>query len=434
MLGEESFSMKDMLDGLIKGEKVLSEDTVQEMVHSFLFSGLEKEKSLLIKILLLILLSAVLANFADVFESGQIGDICFYIVYLLLFILLMDSFSSVTRSVQQTITWMAEFMRGLAPAYFLTISIAAGSSTAAVFYEGVLILTWLIQEVILNLLFPGACLYVLISLINNLSKEEMLGKMAELLDTAVSWGLKTLLGMVVGLQVVRGLIAPVMDTLKRSALGKAAGALPGVGNAVNMVTELVLTSAVLVRNCLGVVILFAFVAAGAGPVIHYGILSLLYRFLAAIAQPVSEKRIVDSLATMGEGCALLLRILFTAEICYFDDRDWRKRMKEEIYRWVKTIAFFYIVFSAVLHLVPDVKYERYIRSFMGILLIYILSTPVFNLFGNGEKLLQEFRLNYQEELTALEEKNTENLQALYLQENYSRELQKEIRKNVRKME
>ena len=319
MLGEESFSMKDMLDGLIKGEKVLSEDTVQEMVHSFLFSGLEKEKSLLIKILLLILLSAILANFADVFESGQIGDICFYIVYLLLFILLMDSFSSVTRSVQQTITWMAEFMRGLAPAYFLTISIAAGSSTAAVFYEGVLILTWLIQEVILNLLFPGACLYVLISLINNLSKEEMLGKMAELLDTAVSWGLKTLLGMVVGLQVVRGLIAPVMDTLKRSALGKAAGALPGVGNAVNMVTELVLTSAVLVRNCLGVVILFAFVAAGAGPVIHYGILSLLYRFLAAIAQPVSEKRIVDSLATMGEGCALLLRILFTAEIlCILD--------------------------------------------------------------------------------------------------------------------
>ena len=319
MLGEESFSMKDMLDGLIKGEKVLSEDTVQEMVHSFLFSGLEKEKSLLIKILLLILLSAVLANFADVFESGQIGDICFYIVYLLLFILLMASFSSVTRSVQQTITWMVEFMRGLAPAYFLTISIAAGSSTAAVFYEGVLILTWLIQEVILNLLFPGACLYVLISLINNLSKEEMLGKMAELLDTAVSWGLKTLLGMVVGLQVVRGLIAPVMDTLKRSALGKAAGALPGVGNAVNMVTELVLTSAVLVRNCLGVVILFAFVAAGAGPVIHYGILSLLYRFLAAIAQPVSEKRIVDSLATMGEGCALLLRILFTAEIlCILD--------------------------------------------------------------------------------------------------------------------
>ena len=69
----------------------------------------------------------------------------------------------------------------------------------------------------------------------------------------------------------------------------------------------------------------------------------------------------------------------------------------------KNDCFFYIVFSAVLHLVPDVKYERYIRSFMGILLIYILSTPVIHLIEVG-KLLQEFRLNYQEELTALEEK------------------------------
>lgn len=39
MLGEESFSMKDMLDGLIKGEKVLSEDTVQECHGGSLWIG-----------------------------------------------------------------------------------------------------------------------------------------------------------------------------------------------------------------------------------------------------------------------------------------------------------------------------------------------------------------------------------------------------------
>ena len=319
MLGEESFSMKDMLVGLTKGENVLSKDTVQDLLRSFLFSGMQKEKSFLIKILLLILLAAVFSNFAAVFENGQIGEICFYIVYLLLFILLMDSFSSMSHSLLQTVSWMAEFMRGLAPAYFLTISLSSGSATAAVFYEGILILTWLIQTVIVNILLPGVGMYVLIALLNNLSREEMLGRLAELLDTAVSWGLKTLLGAVVGLQVVRGLVAPVIDTLKRSMIGRAAGVLPGVGSAVNMVTELVLTSAVLIRNSLGVVILLAFVAVGAGPVVHYGLLSLLYRFLAAIAQPISDKRIVDSLATMGEGCALLLRALFTAEIlCVLD--------------------------------------------------------------------------------------------------------------------
>lgn len=105
-------------------------------------------------------------------------------------------------------------------------------------------------------------------------------------------------------------------------------------------------------------------------------------------------------------------------------------MKTEIYQWVKTLAVFYIVFSAVLHLVPDTKYERYIQAFMGILLIYILCTPVFALFGNGEKLLQNFHLNYQEEMASMELQNAENLQALYLQENYSRELEKEISQKI----
>ena len=36
--------------------------------------------------------------------------------------------------------------------------------------------------------------------------------------------------------------------------------------------------------------------------------------LAAAAQPVSDKRLVEAFGTMAEGCALLMRILFTAEI------------------------------------------------------------------------------------------------------------------------
>ena len=145
-------------------------------------------------------------------------------------------------------------------------------------------------------------------------REEMLGKMAELIETLISWVLRTLLGVVAGLQVVRGLVTPVMDSLKRSAIGKTAGTLPGVGNAVNAVTELVLTTAVLVRNSLGVVFLLVFLVVGASPVIRYGLLALVYRFLAAVAQPVSDKRLVEVFSTMGEGCALLMRILFTAEV------------------------------------------------------------------------------------------------------------------------
>ena len=310
----DSFSMKEALIKLTRGERAFSKEAVQEFVYRFFFYQLDQEKELFVKLILLILLSAVLTSFAEIFENNQIGDISFFVVYLLFFTILMDSFSKMSSSLEKTISWMTEMMKGLAPAYYMTVCAASGAASAVVFYEGVLLMVWGIQWLLLTVFLPASGMYVLLQLVNSLSREEMLGKMAELLNTAVSWGLKSLLAAVVGLQIIRNLVAPVMDSVKRGLLSKAAGALPGVGNAVNMVTELVVTSAVLVRNCLGVVILVVFVLIGAGPMLHYGILSLLYRLLAAVAQPVSDRRMVRALGTMGEGCALLLRILFTAEV------------------------------------------------------------------------------------------------------------------------
>lgn len=313
-MGADSFSMKEALIKLTRGERAFSKEAVQEFVYRFFFYQLDQEKELFVKLILLILLSAVFTSFAEVFENNQIGDISFFVVYLLFFTILMDSFSKMSSSLEKTISWMTEMMKGLAPAYYMTVCAASGAASAVIFYEGVLLMVWGIQWLLLTVLLPASGMYVLLQLVNSLSREEMLGKMAELLNTAVSWGLKSLLAAVVGLQIIRNLVAPVMDSVKRGLLSKAAGALPGVGNAVNMVTELVVTSAVLVRNCLGVVILVVFVLIGAGPMLHYGILSLLYRLLAAVAQPVSDRRMVRALGTMGEGCALLLRILFTAEV------------------------------------------------------------------------------------------------------------------------
>lgn len=315
-LGKNSFSFTKALKGLISGDEVFSKEAVQEFLYSLFFSRMEYEKETFFRVLMLVLIAAVFANFASVFDGGQIGEVSFYMVYLLLFMILMDSFRELSDSLAADLNWMTEFMKGLSPAYFVAVAAATGAATASVFYQGVLLLVWLVQWILLTALLPAANLYILMRLVNNLSREDMLSKMAELLNTAIGWGLKTLLGLVVGLQAVRALIAPVMDSLKRTAIGKTASAIPAVGNAVNVVTELVVTSAVLVKNCLGAAALAAFVLVGASPVIHYGMMSLAYRFLAAVAQPVSDKRLVGCLATMGEGCALLLRILLTAEVLF----------------------------------------------------------------------------------------------------------------------
>ena len=314
MLGEDSFSIGTALKNMINGKTVFSKEAVQQFLRSLFFDRLEKERINFFRILLLVLAAAVFSNFAAVFENDQIGDVSFYMIYLLLFTIFMNSYQQLGVSLGKQLDWMTQFMKGLAPAYFVAVSAASGAVTATVFYQGVLLLVWLVEWILLTLILPGANLYVLLCLVNHLSKEDMLSKMAELLETLISWSLKTILGAVLGLQAVRGLVAPAMDSIRRTAIGRTAGAIPAVGNAVNAVTELILAGALLVKNCLGAVAVIVLFLVGAGPVIHYGLLSLSYRFLSAAAQPVSDKRIVGCLSTMGEGCAMLLRIMLTAEI------------------------------------------------------------------------------------------------------------------------
>lgn len=101
-------------------------------------------------------------------------------------------------------------------------------------------------------------------------------------------------------------------------------------------------------------------------------------------------------------------------------------MKEEIYQWMKNLAVFYILFTAVLHLVPDKKYERYVRSFMGLLLIFMLCMPVFSLIGRGGELLESFDIHYEAEEDILKQRELQNLQAVYLQKGYEEELGQKI--------
>ena len=313
MLEDRSFSIKDTLYRLLSGKQILSKEMLQTLVFELFFRELQQERKFFLEILFLIFVSAVFTNFSSAFGNTQVGEISFYVSYLFFFTLCMHAFTGLCESLSHVLAWITEFMRALAPAYFLAVAASVGAATAALFYEGVLVLAWMVEWALQSILLPGVSLYVLLSLINHMSKEEMLGKAAELTGTLMNWSLKTLLGVMAGLNLVRGLVSPVMDTLKRSTLGRVAGALPGIGNAVNAVTEVLLAGAVLVRNSLGLVFLLALLLAGLSPLVHYVFLSLVWRFLAAVAQPVSDKRLVSCLETMGEGCTYLFRIFLTAE-------------------------------------------------------------------------------------------------------------------------
>ena len=314
LLGEETFSVKESIKQALSGEEPFSAEHFGEIGKAFLYQQLLPDKKILVQVILLVLAASLFSNFTGMFGKGETGGISFYMVYLFLLTILMKSFGQMSRIISSGLEDFVFFMKALMPSYFLAVTAAGGVASAMIFYNMVLAVIYVIQVILLKLVVPGIHLFVLFQLVNYLHKEDILSKMAEFLKTILEWTLHTCVAVLVGMQVIQNMISPAVDSLKRDVIGKTATAIPAVGNAIDGVTEVALGTAVLIRNCIGVVGILVLLLLGLPPIIRLGVTTLIYKLLAAVVQPVADKRMTGCLSTMGEGCRLLLRVLLTVEL------------------------------------------------------------------------------------------------------------------------
>lgn len=314
---EEDISFEQMVREIIKGEIPVDKGVIGHLLEKSFFAELKHHGRAMIYVLILSVLSAVLTNFTKVFERSQTADIGFYIVYLLLLAILIQSFQTVNSIAESVLGQMTEFMKLLMPVYMITIAAAKGGTTATVFYEFLIMLIYGVNFVLFRILLPLCNVYVVLGLVNYISKEDMLSKLTGLIKQLITWGLKTLLGVVIGLNIVQGLITPALDTFKTSTMHKAVSAIPGVGNTMNAVTEVVIGSGMLIKNGIGVGILIVLAFISLVPILKMSISMLLYKLVAAVIQPITDKRMSDCIHIVSEGTRLLLKCVTTSVVLFF---------------------------------------------------------------------------------------------------------------------
>lgn len=317
ILKEDSFSIEEILNQILKGESLFQKETMSKWFKNIVKAQLQREQKAMFQVVLLVLLAAVFSNFTAVFGDGKTGETSFYITYMLLLAVLIKSFGSMGVELKELLENFILFLKALMPSYFLAVTASSGSATAMIFYEAVLFLIYVIQVVFLKGMIPAIYVLALVELVNYLHSEDFLSKMAELLQTLIEWTLKSCMAVVLGMQLIQNMIGPAMDSLKRDIIGKTAASIPGIGNAINGVTEVALGTAVIIRNGIGVVGIIILVCIGIRPVIRLVLLAFLYKLLAAVVQPVSDKRMTGALSTIGNGYVLFLKILLCMELLIF---------------------------------------------------------------------------------------------------------------------
>lgn len=273
-------------------------------------------KNIFIWLLVLGIVSSLVTHFVEIFDVHQVADMSFYFMYLLFTAILLKCFSEAAETALQTLGDITLFIRLLVPAYLISVGVSTGAMTAGVVCQMMLLVIYGIEYVLSSGAVPLAYSFVMLSMVNGIWVEEKLNMLIDLLQKAVDWILKAAMGIVTGISIFQALITPVVDTVKKSALQKILSAIPGVGDIADSAVELVLGSAIVLKNSIGVVLLLLILVLCAAPLLKIALIAGVLKCSAAFMGVVSDKRITACVNRAGDGGLLLLKITGTALLLF----------------------------------------------------------------------------------------------------------------------
>lgn len=314
---EHSFSIKDYVKKIVSGEKGFSLTEFGNDVFDIIKKEAAQQKNIFFQLLTLAFAAGIFSNFSSLFKNSQVGDTSFYIVYLIMFSVLTASYFSVAQLTEKTFEQLITFMKVLLPAYFAAMTFVTGVTASLGLYEMTLITISIAETVIIKIALPMINIYFILSLANRISKEDMLSKFTETLEVIIRWGLKTMLGLVIGMHTIQSMVMPAAGRLKNTAVNKTVSALPVLGDLFGTVTEAVLGAGVLIKNAVGAAGLIAMIAICAIPIIKVAICNMIYRLAMTAAQPVSDKRMIECMEGAVKASELLIYAGCIGSILFF---------------------------------------------------------------------------------------------------------------------
>lgn len=313
---ESGFSLRQILTQVMQGDVLGALKDVLNVVLGDMGGHLASMRGILLWLVMLGMISALMSHFMEIFDKHQIADISFYFMYLLLTAVLLACFSQAAEVASGAMENILLFIRLLVPTYLMAVGVASGTTTAGASYQLVMVLIYGVERILIGGLVPFIYSYVLLAVVSGIWIEEKLSLLMELLEKGIKAALKAAIGAVTGISIFQSVITPVIDSVKSSTLQKVVAAIPGIGGAADSVASLVVGSAVVIKNSIGVVLLILLVSMCLAPLLQILFTACCLKAAAAIMGIISDKRITTCTNKVGEGSLLLLKTTGTALVLF----------------------------------------------------------------------------------------------------------------------
>ncbi len=297
----ERISIKNTVNGLLK-----------YLGYEIILNG-----KLLGTLLMLTLFSVILQTMHTAFEKSVISKIAYFVVYIVLIFIALNSFYLAFSYAKQTIDAMSSFMIALIP-LVLGLMATFGNIITVSFFHPIIILLInvsgvLVSTIILPLLFLSALLLI----VSSLSENYQVTHLANLFKSIGIGILGVFLTIFLGVMSVQGTASAIQDGVAmKTAKFITGNFIPVIGRTFTDATDTILSATLLLKNAVGIVglVIIAFIALF--PALKIFVIALTYKVAAAILQPIGDGPVITSLNTISKfilyilGCLLVVTLMF----------------------------------------------------------------------------------------------------------------------------
>lgn len=301
-------SLEFMMQSIASGNLKIIGNMLIQLIREAAFEEIPAIKIFIIQLVSVILIGSLFTNLSNSFGSTFVSENGFYVSYMIVTSLLLAVFCLAIDIVKNTLERILMLIRIIVPVYALSIAFVGHAKTSVGMYQLTLTAIWIVEAIILNVILPLTKYYVIISLINNINKEDSFSKLGDLIKNAVIWLLRTVVIFIGGLNVIKGLVDPQIDAIGRTTVNKLISVIPG-GGMVSVLTGTFLGAGMVVKNSIGISGIILLLVIVLAPVVKIFLIRFMVRISMVMIQPLGEKRYIEGIDAMTQGLSLLLQII-----------------------------------------------------------------------------------------------------------------------------
>lgn len=311
------FSAKDILRQLNSGDISLAPSEVLRYILRLLLGEVYDGAKLMALVLAMSVLSSYLSGLKSGFGGAAVADCAFYACFTVISGIASAAFYEAALCASQAIENVAVFMRFIVPVLVTTL-LTSGAAISAQTLEPTLlaiveVAVWVIETVFI----PGVMISTALNIVNGMSDKFKTDRMVKLLNSAVKWGLSVMLTVFVSLAGLKSIASAGADGLAvKLSKFAASNLIPMIGGILAESVETVLNCSVVIKNSVGILGIICLILIALRPVLKLGALLIIFRITAAVAEPVSEPKLITCISRLGDSISVLFSMIAAVTVMF----------------------------------------------------------------------------------------------------------------------